>query len=285
MTESKETRIKQLVDELYELAHDDEMVDLSKLKLDVDSAFEDSPLAEYVAAHAAFLEGQGNPNDLLNNLTQTAQRVVADALKNQEPQQETTEEFVDRVVDTLDFGDNMEEYKDDFKENLLSAIKRVWGYGFAKFIVNLRDGMAQGSLVAGNEEITITVDDQEFTPEKKCVYGGMCDENGCCMEQPAYCGNMSCEAFCSCSPLAEQGEDLSKPEDRILRDITYLDGDKLDLMDDVRDYLNSKPRLAHYSDKELDMIRFYLKGLASEQDYDIDDMGRTALLLAWNNKK
>lgn len=255
--------VGQLIETLEEK---DENLDLEKTKLpNIDGLFEGHPVNEFVNAIIDFAAGNGKSEQIAS----AAKKLAAYQQGEENPveKKETLDEFVSRVVDSLDLVDSM--YAESFKHELKAAINTLEDRaGYAHFSVYTKTGLKAGKLNMSNETIFIVVDNKEFTFDKAVEEESV--EEDCCENYDS-------------SDYYTTGyqEPTSLYEYINLVDNEYAEEVKANL-EAIEDHMDGTDV---WGEEEYGLVRYYLKHLPNNSDYDIDMLSDRAVFLAWQQHK
>lgn len=257
-------KVSNLLDFLEE---NDENMTIGKLD-SVDEHFEGNPVSDYVGAVTNLLTGDGTLEE------------AREALSRLEVgKQETVEEFSERIVDSLVFTESEEGYKNTFQNSLGKAIEAIKSRGGrAQFVVDVNGEFLGGAIYNTGNSIEVFINDEEF----ELVYGDEHkDEEDECTGDYETCSNPDC-----CMEDYEDEEDDAESDalDRLdwlygfVGDIDEEYYNKVnEVMEDIKDALS---QVEHYSSKDLDLMRYYLKNLPYNNE-DVESLSDRAIILAF----
>jgi len=207
----------------------------------------------------------------------------------------TIEDYVGYVIDNLGFNNSEEDYKEKFKGELKKAVETVReGVGIAHFFVIIDGETKQGSIAFEGDTVVIEVDGTEYQftePDDLPRYLGIYDEEdddddeepscGCNDYSDCYCEDLDEEEESGILTIWEDGElifsgsDLHNKVEDFDETVTH---ENINLMEEIEKELRNKNS---YTDSEIELMRFYLKKLPFNSEYDIEELSDRAVVLGF----
>lgn len=243
----------------------DENMDLEKTNLvSLDEILDENPLTRFVKAKIAAVQAGEDDEEAMKKLEEAAE-AAAEYQKGPQPAKpETYDEFITRVVEEMEV---VEEggYADMFRKSLKSAIDHLQTTrDYGQFMVNTTSGNMLGSVTLSNDTVIIKLKDTTWkhtffdeTEEEEDAEEDVCtgDPSTC------YCGREE--------NIYETVEAASLAAAGII----------MSTMSEIEEHLTGK---TEYTEQDIELVRYYMKNLPSNSDFDIDKLEDQELVMAWH---
>jgi len=275
----KSPEIYKLVEELYIevgdmldfLEENDENMEVGALG-SVDEYFEDSPVSDYVDAVINLASGKGTIEDVQKAIDNIKEKETTKA-------PESVGEFAGRVVESLDFPEDEEEYKKAFQKNLERAIETLQTCnGRAEFYVDVNGDTLEGRMASEGKTVSIIINGEQFILN----YGLDIEEDEeDCTGEEATCTNPDC---CMADQEYDEDEEEEDYEDDLYDYVVSVDEDYYKVVNEVmKEIEDSLAHVTEFTGKDIELIRYYLKHVPFNNE-DIDSLSDKAVILAFKRR-
>lgn len=287
--EKLEEEVKNLVDYLDDMAMEEAKNSIPP----IDKYFEDNPVTDFVDASIKYLQGIEQDKQK-ENIKKAANKIN----KNKD----STEYFVEKIVNDLEFSEEQRDYKEEFKKHLIEAINNANTASLmANFLVLVGKDYIRGKVRTGDGDIIVSIGDKEYKREKKEEY----------KEEKCSCDVCSCNAYDGGEVFADDeyyGEDCyygychddDDDECEDVYDNTKEGYSKEDLVKYIEDldeqYYNKVHNVAlknieetlskqkEFTTEDVELMRYYLKHQPYNEE-DVDSLKDSTVILAWKLKQ
>lgn len=253
----------------------------------VDKYFKDHPVTEYVNAILDHLEGKITKEEAVERAEKAASEINKEEKSDVRPEVTTPENEL--VKEALAFVKD-KEIKDEFHNSLLRAVMGMRNKkGAQHFYFDINGSTISGFIESDGEKLTLEINDNKYELRDGLVYeGARPEEQGDCTGDPYTCQKDECcvenkpafseSSHCCKDECFPEREDRTSLIDFVREFEEETKFTTFEIMDAIESHLNNKKT---FDKDDIELIRFYLKNLPYNSDYDIDELSDKAIVLAW----